>query len=276
MTQEPSFVDEHLLQIGPIAFHCEHPIRTVPEGRLPVAKTRALVEAYIEMNRTLRPQRIVELGVYKGGSTVLLSELSKPQKLVALELSTEPVPVLTDYLNEDQRRHTVRPYLGVNQADKARIAEIVEAEFGGDPLDLVIDDASHLYDESLASFESLFPLLRPGGLYLIEDWTWQHLVADGVAKVAATTRPEDLPMHMQREILKRMHEVAEGRADTVVPLSRLALELVLACASSGDVVADVSIGPFWTQVRRGPAALEVGGFRVADTFHDHFNLLGST
>jgi hypothetical protein len=43
-------------------------------------------------------------------------------------------------------------------------------EFGQDPLDLVIDDASHLYGPSLATFETLFPALREGGLYVLEDW----------------------------------------------------------------------------------------------------------
>jgi hypothetical protein len=42
------------------------------------------------------------------------------------------------------------------------------------PLDLVIDDASHIYGPTKASFQALFPLLRPGGLYLIEDWAWAH------------------------------------------------------------------------------------------------------
>ena len=41
-------------------------------------------------------------------------------------------------------------------------------------LDLVVDDASHTYEETKASFEILFPLLQPGGIYLIEDWSWAH------------------------------------------------------------------------------------------------------
>ena len=41
-------------------------------------------------------------------------------------------------------------------------------------LDLVVDDASHAYEETKTSFEVLFPLLRPGGIYVIEDWSWAH------------------------------------------------------------------------------------------------------
>ena len=37
-----------------------------------------------------------------------------------------------------------------------------------------MDDASHTYEETKASFEFLFPLLRPGGIYVMEDWNWAH------------------------------------------------------------------------------------------------------
>ena len=37
------------------------------------------------------------------------------------------------------------------------------------PFDLIVDDASHLPSLTIASFEILFPLLAPGGVYVIED-----------------------------------------------------------------------------------------------------------
>lgn len=41
------------------------------------------------------------------------------------------------------------------------------AEIG--PLDIVIDDGSHLNQHVITSFHALFPHVRPGGLYVIED-----------------------------------------------------------------------------------------------------------
>ena len=41
-------------------------------------------------------------------------------------------------------------------------------------MDLIFDDASHLYEPTRSSFETLFPLLPEGGLYIIEDWAWAH------------------------------------------------------------------------------------------------------
>lgn len=41
------------------------------------------------------------------------------------------------------------------------------------PPDIVIDDASHASRHQQAAFLALFPVLKPGGLYLIEDLRWQ-------------------------------------------------------------------------------------------------------
>ncbi|HEY2766460.1 MAG TPA: hypothetical protein VGJ13_20985 [Pseudonocardiaceae bacterium] len=37
------------------------------------------------------------------------------------------------------------------------------------PLDIVIDDGSHISKHVIGSFDALFPHVRPGGLYVIED-----------------------------------------------------------------------------------------------------------
>jgi demethylmacrocin O-methyltransferase len=53
-----------------------------------------------------------------------------------------------------------------SQADAEFLTELAE-RIG--PLDIVIDDGSHLSADVITSFQTLFPLLRPGGLYVIED-----------------------------------------------------------------------------------------------------------
>ena len=37
------------------------------------------------------------------------------------------------------------------------------------PFDVIIDDASHLSPKTIASFELLWPLVKPGGIYVVED-----------------------------------------------------------------------------------------------------------
>jgi hypothetical protein len=52
------------------------------------------------------------------------------------------------------------------------LTEILETEFESD-LDLVIDDGSHLAEQTETTFATLFPRIREGGFYVIEDWNWE-------------------------------------------------------------------------------------------------------
>ena len=86
----------------------------------------------------------------------------------------EPVAGLTLFIEAQGAGAIVRPFYGVDQSDRVRLTEIVDAEFDGELLDLVLDDASHEYLPTRTSFEVLFPRLRPGGVFVIEDWTTDH------------------------------------------------------------------------------------------------------
>lgn len=113
--------------------------------------------------------RILELGVYQGGSFVFMDKYYKPKKISAVELSPTPLPALDQYVASTNGRAKI--HYSTSQSDVARLNQIVDEDFGGE-LDLVVDDASHFYDHTKTSFQTLFPRLRPGGLYIIEDWGW--------------------------------------------------------------------------------------------------------
>jgi 8-demethyl-8-(2-methoxy-alpha-L-rhamnosyl)tetracenomycin-C 3'-O-methyltransferase len=53
-----------------------------------------------------------------------------------------------------------------SQGDAKFLNELA-AEFG--PFDIVIDDASHLSSLTIASWRILWPHLKPGGIYVVED-----------------------------------------------------------------------------------------------------------
>ena len=63
----------------------------------------------------------------------------------------------------DGRFSTVR----IGSQDDAGFLKDVVREMGG--VDIVLDDGSHVASHQRASFETLFPLLSEGGLYIIED-----------------------------------------------------------------------------------------------------------
>ncbi|MER6912308.1 hypothetical protein ABT354_11605 [Streptomyces sp. NPDC000594] len=73
---------------------------------------------------------------------------------------------IVDKSHADEQRITT---LIGDQNDPDRLAEIA-AEYG--PFDIVIDDGSHINEHVRTSFHALFPHVRTGGLYVIEDlWT---------------------------------------------------------------------------------------------------------
>lgn len=55
------------------------------------------------------------------------------------------------------------PHWGVEQSDARTLGEIGGREFGDEPLDPVVDDASHLLEPTRTTFNALFPRLQHEG-----------------------------------------------------------------------------------------------------------------
>ena len=206
-----------------------------------VAKPPSMIDRYVELIDDLRPQRIFELGVFTGGSTALLYELARPDRLTAVDLSEmgsgSTASKLLRWVSRRGLSGAVRVHGEVDQADRTRLAEIVDQEFGAEPLDLVVDDCSHLYDATRASFNELFPRLRPGGLYVIEDWHWAHT-------------------ELGREPL-------EGLWPDETPLTRLIFELLLAEPSVPGLIAEITVETGSARVVRGGARLDPRAFDIS-------------
>lgn len=243
-----------------------HWARPSRPGSLTLLKAERMVEPYRRLFAAHPAPNVVELGISQGGSVALLALLARPRKLVALELSPTRIDALDVTLAQHGLAEVVRPVYGIDQGDRAAVRAIVDREFGTEPLDIVIDDASHLFGPTLASFELLFPRLRPGGLYVIEDWTWQDTMA---ARMGEAMTTGELEMTPERLALLAEHMV--GEAPRVPPLSLLSLHLGLACAQS-SVVAEVTMDEDWTLIRRGEGELPRDGFRLSDVFADHYRV----
>lgn len=121
-----------------------------------------------------KPETILELGMFDGGSLTFWYEILQPRKIVGLDLAQrEDSPYFRRYVTSRGLQDRVKTYWSTDQTDEAALSRIVEEEFGG-RVDLVIDDCSHLYEATKASFEILYPKLNRPGLYFIEDWAWGH------------------------------------------------------------------------------------------------------
>ncbi|OLB03131.1 MAG: class I SAM-dependent methyltransferase [Verrucomicrobia bacterium] len=169
------------IEIGPgqeFSLGGENFVITVPikERRLStsdaftIAKNEPYIRVYEELASAFSPRSILELGIFQGGSYVFLDKLFKPRRISAVEISPKPVTPLLRYVADKEGRFV---HFSTSQSDRKILEHIVPNELA-DELDLVVDDASHTYEQTKASFEILFPLLKPGGIYAIEDWSWAH------------------------------------------------------------------------------------------------------
>jgi len=190
---------------------------------------------------------MVEVGVDRGGSTAFFTKLFKPQKLVAIEYSTRKKRFIRGFLAEHDPQGRVQIHWGVDQSDRVVVPGIIDDAFGKGPLDLVVDDASHQLAPSTASFEMLFPRLRPGGLFVLEDWSGILLLEREVHN--AVLRDVD------GQFTDKFREAAREGPDKSRPMSVLICQLVIAAGRNPDWVAEVRVTDGFCEVRRGGAAI---------------------
>ena len=174
MPAEIHWRDDRHFRVAEIEFECDATGAKPPapaSGPRVLLKARAQVEFYLE--RFSKLARVLEFGVYRGGSAAFLAAAFDLERYVGIDLA----PPAADF-DAWRAQHPLGRRLGIHyqtsQADRERVAAIIAEEFRGAPIDLVVDDASHDYARTKAAFETAFPYLKPGGAYVIEDWGWAH------------------------------------------------------------------------------------------------------
>ena len=207
-------------------------------------KGRALVEEYLDFFRQHSPagcNNIVELGLFDGGSIPFWFELLQPAKHVGIDIrDRRDESYFQDYVKSRGAADRIETHWKTDQADSQRLRAICDKAFNDEPIDLVIDDASHWYAETLASFEALFPRLRTGGVYIIEDWAWLHW--------------------------KELEGVWEDKE----PLTPLIVELLESIGSNRAVIEQMVIRGGFVAVRRGPGVMDdTPAFHLADYIYRH-------
>jgi hypothetical protein len=104
-----------------------------------------------------KPLTLVEFGVFHGGSLQMWKHYFGAQaRIVGVDIN----PACAS-LTEDQ----VEIRIG-DQGDRSFLRSLRD-ELG--EIDILIDDGAHMMRHQVATFEELFPAVRDGGVYLVED-----------------------------------------------------------------------------------------------------------
>ncbi|MFG2445251.1 hypothetical protein ACGFQG_20495 [Nocardia fluminea] len=117
-----------------------------------------------------RPLTILEIGVggydnpRRGGESLRMWKRYFPRAAV----------YGIDIIDKSSLSESRMTILRADQADPVDLARVLEIT---GPLDIIIDDGSHVSAHVIATFALLFPALRSGGMYVIEDLQtsyWPH------------------------------------------------------------------------------------------------------
>jgi len=122
------------------------------------------ISHYVEHFHKLRDRklRILEIGAggyrdsYSGGNSLRMWKGC---------FSKSMIYSIDIYNKESLQEKRIKIFQG-SQADEIFLKDIGN-QIG--PLDIIIDDGSHIVSHVLASFKTLFPFLKDGGIYVIED-----------------------------------------------------------------------------------------------------------
>ena len=121
----------------------------------------SLADLLCNVRRGFRPARVLEIGVCAGGSLALWRELWGAE-VIGIDNNYLATPWTDAHFAEEGIR-----MVGMTMPNPA------VRQLG--TFDLIIDDGPHGYPATKPAFDLLWPMLRPGGLYIIEDWVQQFL-----------------------------------------------------------------------------------------------------
>ncbi len=135
---------------------------TVAEAFASVAswqKIESYFEVYDRYFAPLRgkPVKMLEIGVARGGSIAGWKKYFGEAELDYTGLDINPD------CNRFARKG-VKIVIG-DQMDRSLLADVARAG----PYDIIIDDGGHVTGQQIVSFEQLFPAVRDGGYYVVED-----------------------------------------------------------------------------------------------------------
>jgi hypothetical protein len=128
-----------------------------------------------------RNVRMMEIGIQSGGSMLMWQHAFGDNLELLLGADINPKTKAWEQFGDN-----VKVAIG-SQADPVFLSQVKTNYSGG--FDIILDDGSHLPNHMFFTFASMWPSIRPGGVYLIEDvvganpfpdWLFHGHEVDGV------------------------------------------------------------------------------------------------
>ena len=129
---------------------------------------------YQEILFAAKPDVIVEIGNFKGGSTLSLAhmcDLLGSGRVIGIDLCHKAVPDLV-------KQH---PRITLLEGDACQRFEEVRGLISKEERVLVIEDSSHTYENTLRVLHTFSGLLKPGDYFIVEDGICQHGLPEGTS-----------------------------------------------------------------------------------------------
>jgi hypothetical protein len=104
-------------------------------------------------------QKVIELGVKFGASLRMWADYFPSARVWGVDVEDR---------TGGQFDGSPQVHLLIGEATSAAVARRLTEETSGE-VDLIVDDASHEPEQVRAAYRRLFPLLRRGGVYVVED-----------------------------------------------------------------------------------------------------------
>lgn len=144
-----------------------------------------------------RPIRMLEIGVFRGGSLRMWKQYFHPDSTV--------VGIDIDQSCQAHEIAEQNVYVRIgSQADPNFLTEI-NGEFG--PFDIILDDGSHKTHHQIISFGALFrPALKDGGCYMVEDTHTNYWIKH-------VDSPETF-IDLSKQMVDMLHEPYFDRTET--------------------------------------------------------------
>jgi hypothetical protein len=113
---------------------------------------------YEDYFRKFRRENIVflEIGVAGGASLRVWRSYFSQAKIIGADINPESLRFRGNGIS-------------IEILDQSSIEDLTKLAINYGPFDIVIDDGSHMWEHQIVSLKTLFPFLKNGGIYVVED-----------------------------------------------------------------------------------------------------------